>query len=220
MPQPLVPNRFLFRFEFPIYRCAKTPKLDGSVDAWDARYALPPLHRLDEESGFAAVYATWNEDGLYIACEVGGKSHPPRCEPGRLGNSDGLRLLTDMRDSRDVRRATRFCQQFFFLPTGDGPRRDRPIAGSTPIQRAQDDAPHVRPSDLPIASRRTPTGYSLTAHLPRRVLSGFDPAENPRIGFYYVVEDDELGRQTLTVGSDLNALIDPSTWATAILTSV
>jgi cell division protein FtsI/penicillin-binding protein 2 len=58
----------------------------------------------------------------------------------------------------------------------------------------------------------TQTGYSLTAHLPAGVLNGFDPAENPRIGLLVMVEDGELGQQSLTVGDELNWWIDPSMW--------
>jgi hypothetical protein len=80
------------------------------------------------------------------------------------------------------------------------------------------DAPLVRPGDIPIAARVSRTGYALTAHIPGRALSGFDPAENARIGLYYMLEDAELGQQALTIGDDLNWWIDPSTWATAVLT--
>jgi hypothetical protein len=33
-----------------------------------------------------------------------------------------------------------------------------------------------------------------------------------------MLEDTELGHQSLTVGDDLNWYIDPSTWPTAVLT--
>ncbi len=214
----LLPNRFLFKFEFPLHRCPRAPKIDGRADGWDPRYLLPPLHGIDGQEGFGAVSITWNEDGLYIACQVKGKTRPPQCEPARFWKSDNLRLMTDMRDKRDIRRATRFCQQFYFLPAGGGKAGREPVAGTAKIHRAQADAPLVRPGDIPIAAKVSQTGYSLTAHIPSRALSGFDPAENPRIGLYYMLEDAELGQQALTVGDDLNWWIDPSTWATAVLT--
>jgi hypothetical protein len=214
----LVPNRFLFKFEFPIYSCAPPPTINGRADDWDSRFLIPPLHQLDREKGFGAVYAAWNEDGLYVACQVEGKTHPPRCEPGRFWKSDALRLMTDMRDTRTIHRATRFCQQFYFMPTGGGPDRDEPLAGSAAIHRATENAPGVPPSSITIASIVRDTGYALTAHIPAWALSGFDPAENPRIGLFYMVEDSELGQQSLTVGDDLNWFVDPSTWPTAVLT--
>ncbi len=45
------------------------------------------------------------------------------------------------------------------------------------------------------------------------VLHGFDPDQNPRLGFYYAVRDAELGEQVLSVGSDFPYWEDPSLWA-------
>ena len=213
----LVPNRFLFRFELRLHRCGKPPKIDGRAEGWDSRYLLPPLGDIDGEEGFGAVYVTWDEDGLYVACQVEGKTRLPACDPDRFWKGDNLRLMTDMRDTRNIHRATRFCQQFYLLPTGGGRGGKEAIAGSAKINRAQQDAPLVRPADMPITAKVTRSGYSLTAHIPADALSGFDPAENPRIGLYYMLEDAELGQQSLTIGDDLNWWIDPSTWPTAVL---
>jgi hypothetical protein len=215
---PLIPTPFLFRFEFPLHRCRRPPAMDGEVDDWESRWLLPPLHRLDGEKGFGRVYACWDEAGLYLACRVEGRTRPPRCDPARFRQSDNLRVMTDMRDNRDARRATRFCQQFYFLPTGGGKGGRDPVAGSAPVARAQADAPLPGPGDIPVASKLHRDGYSLTAHLPVRVLAGFDPAESPRIGFFAILEDTDLGQQSLTVGDELNWWCDPSTWPTAVLT--
>jgi hypothetical protein len=213
----LVPNRFLFKFEIPLHRCARPPKISGRADDWDNRYLLPALCQLDAEKAFGKVYAAWNESGLYIACQVDGKTQPLRCDAARFWKSDNFRLITDMRDTRTIHRATRFCQQFYFMPTGGGSDRDDPVAGNAPIHRAGEDAPAVPSGMIAIASLVTAAGYSLTAHIPAKALSGFDPVEHSRIGLFYMIEDNELGQQSLTVGDDLNWWIDPSTWPTAVL---
>lgn len=213
----LVPNRALFKFEFPLRRCAKPPNLDGDAAKWDERYLLPPLHELDGQTGFGQVFAAWNDEGLYLAAIVSGKKRPLQCDPQRFRQSDVLRVLTDMRDTRTIRRATRFCQQFYFLPIGGGRGGKEPVAGSAPVARAQADASPAKPGDILIASKVARDGYSLTAHIPARLLVGFDPAENPRIGFFAIIEDTELGHQSLTVDDDLNWWCDPSTWPTAVL---
>lgn len=213
----LVPNRFLFRFELTLHRCHRPPAIDGRVDAWQDEWRIPPLFGIDGEQGFGDIYVTWDPDGLYVGCEVGGKTRPPRCDPGQFWKADNLRLMTDMRDTRHIRRATRFCQHFYFLPVGGGRRGRDPVAGSRTVNRATDNAPVFAPGEIPIASNVTKAGYSLTAHLPARCLNGFDPVENPRIGLCYMLEDGELGQQALTVGDDLNWNIDPSTWVTAVL---
>ncbi len=45
------------------------------------------------------------------------------------------------------------------------------------------------------------------------VLHGFDPEQNPRLGFCYAVRDAELGEQVLSVGADFPYAEDPSLWS-------
>lgn len=213
----LVPNRFLFSLEFPLRFRSTPPVMDGRLDDWSAAELLPKLGELDGRPDFADVWACWNESGLFIACRVTDKKKPLRCEPRTFWTSDHFRLCTDMRDARTNKRATRYCRQFYFLPTGGGPAKDRPVAGATPFRQAQENAPPPPSGRLAIAARLNPDGYTLEAHVPADCLTGFDPIEHPRIGFYYILEDSEHGQQFLTVGDDLSWYIDPSTWATAVL---
>lgn len=213
----LVPNRFLFDFSFPLSYRAKFPKLDGTLSGWRDDERLPSLAELDGAEDFADVRACWNESGLAIACLVEGKRVPLRCDPARFWEGDNFRLCSDMRDARSNRRATRYCQQFYFLPTGGGQRRTDPVAGVNPIARAREAAPPVPADRLEVASVVERSGYSLEARLPIECLSGFNPKEHPTIGFYYIVEDADHGQQFLTVGDDLLWHVDPSSWATARL---
>lgn len=213
----LIPNRFLFDFEFPLHYRSELPTLDGTLSDWSEADLLPKLGELDGREEFADVWACWNESGISIGCRVVNKQRPLRCDPAEYWRSDNLRVCSDMRDARTIKRATRFCQQFFFLPTGGGPRRDRPVAGGARIKRAREDAPVARPEQIPVASRVTTRGYAMEAHIPGECLTGYDPEEHPRIGFYYILEDSEYGQQYLTVGDDLYWYVDPSTWATAVL---
>jgi hypothetical protein len=214
----LIPNRFLFRFEFPIHPWTAPIRIDAKLSKWDERYRLPELHRLDGERGFGEVFAAWHADGLLVAARVAGKRQPPRCDPVQFRHSDHLRVMTDMRDTRDIRRATRFCQHFYFLPAGGGANGREPAAGAAYVARAREDAPLPKPGAIPVASEFTSRGYSIEALIPANVLVGYDPVEHPRIGFFYTLEDRELGKQPLTVGDDLNWWCDPSTWATGVLT--
>ncbi len=61
-----------------------------------------------------------------------------------LDSSDGLRVWIDTRDTHNIHRASRFCHQFVFLPTGGGPRLDQPVAEQTLINRARENATPVR----------------------------------------------------------------------------
>jgi len=213
----LIPNRSLFSFEFALRYRAESPLIDGRLSGWTDAELMPKLAELDGRRDFADVWASWNESGLCIACRVTDKRKPPRCDPKSFWSGDNLRLCTDTRDARDNRRATRFCQQFFFLPTGGGPNRDRPACGTNRLQRAKEDAPPVSEEHLRVASHVTQSGYTLEAHVPAECLVGFDPSEHARMGFYYILEDTEHGQQYLTVGDELLWYADPSTWATAAL---
>ena len=214
----LVPNRFLFDFEFPLRYRAKPPVLTGDLVGWKDEFLLPDLGPIDGAKTFGSVWASWNDDGIALACRVADKSTPLRCNPKVFWRGDNLRLCTDTRGTRNIHRASKHCQQFFFLPTGGGKNGSDPIAGSAAINRARQTAPIVPPGSIPIVAKISKTGYTFEAYIPASALYGFDPAEHPRIGFYYILEDADHGQQYLTVGDDLNWHIDPSTWATALLT--
>ena len=213
----LVPNRQLFRYEVALRRCAKPPRIDGDVSDWSDEFLIPPICKLDGEEPFAPVYIAWNDNGLYVACRVTDKESTLRCDPKEFWKGDNLRLCTDMRDARDIKRGTRFCQQFYFLPAGGGAGRKEPVAGSARLQRAREHAPPVPPGRIEVAAHATRTGYTLEAHIPADCLYGFDPAAHRRIGLYYILEDADHGQQYLTIGDDLYWWIDPSTWATGVL---
>lgn len=208
----------LFDFEFPLRYCKKAPTLTGNLADWSDAYLLPDLCRIDGQDPFAKVWAAWNETGLFIAAQVAGRTKSLQCDPQKFWRADNVRICTDMRDNRTIKRANRYCQQFYFLPIGAGKKQRDPIAGSAPINRAVEQAPHVPAGRIRIAASVTKSSYKLEAQIPAEILSGFDPAEHPRIGFYYIIEDTQLGQQYLTVGDDLYWFVDPSTWPTAVLT--
>jgi len=213
----LVPNRLLFRFEFPI-RYRESPTIDGDLSDWPDEFLLPDFGQMDEQESFGKIYLAWNERGLFIACKVTGRNAPFQCNPKSFWKGDNLRLCTDMRDTRDIKRATRYCRQFYFLPAGGGKDKKSPVAGAARINRAAENAPPVDDKLIQVAGSRKAGTYTMEAHIPSQALYGFDPAEHPRIGIFTMLEDIELGQQYLTVDDDLYWYIDPSTWATGVLT--
>ncbi len=213
----LVPNRLLFRFELPLFY-RESPEIDGRLDDWSDRHRLADLCRIDGQEPFGCIWMGWNRRGLFIACRVRGRTTPFVCNPAEFWKGDNLRLCTDMRDTRDIRRASRYCQQFYFLPAGGGRDGRSAAAGDTRIHRATEHAPPAPPGSVRAASRREGDVYTLEAHVSSEALCGFDPDEHRRIGLCVVLEDVQLGRQFLTVGDEFNWHIDPATWATAVLT--
>ncbi len=211
---PLVPHRFLFRVS---HSCRYVKEIPREED--DRLLDLPDTCRIDnfaamdDGHNFADVRLAWSEFGLAVQVEVRGKEQLLQGNAGRLRGSDGLSLWLDTRDARTSHRASRYCHQFHLLPTGGGPESDEPLFSQVKINRALHDAPLCTPSEVPFRCTRTKSGYILEAFLPAAVLHGFDPEQNPRLGFYYAVRDAELGEQVLSVGADFPYWEDPSLWS-------
>ena len=210
----LLPHRFLFRVAYPCRYLKGIPAEDA-----DRLLELPDTCRvdnfaaMDERKNFADVRLAWNEFGLGVQVEVTGKDALPEANASRLRSSDGVTFWIDTRDARTSHRASRYCHQFHLLPSGGGPDSDEPVFSQMKINRALQDAPLCNSNSVPFRSIRTRHGYILEAFFPAAVLNGFDPEQNPRLGFYYVVKDTELGEQLLSVGADFPYWEDPSLWS-------
>ena len=213
----IVPNRLLFRFEFPL-RYRPSPALDGDTSKWTDEYRLPELCRVDAQQPFAQLWMAWNESGLYLACRVNGRETPLRCNTRQFWQGDNIRLMTDMRDTRDIKRGSRYCQQFYFLPVGGGRDGRAPVTGHAKVHRATENAPAIESDLVQVASVHGSGYYTVEGYVAAAALNGFDPNEHKRIGLYVMVEDQQFGQQFLTVGDEFNWYIDPSTWVTAVLT--
>ena len=218
MPNQLVPNPLIFQAVLSIGYRRDPPKIDGSLDDWPDDYRLPCLAEMDGMKPFADVSMAWNETGLFLAVRVTGRTQPPRGDRERFWEPDSLRLFTDMRDTKNVHRAGRFCQQWYFLPDA-GKGKGEPLAASAPVHRARENAETYPPGRVAVASKITDGGYSLEAAIPAALLAGFEPESHNRIGFCYYLADRELGSQYLTVGGQLPYHTDPSLWASAVLRS-
>jgi len=216
---PLVPYGFLFRLAYPCLYLTDIPR-ESSDDLLD----LPEVCRLDNladldgRHNFADVRLAWNEGGIALQVEVRGKDQLPAGDVARPRQSDGVTLWLDSRDARTSPRASRYCHQLHFLAAGGGPERDEPVFVQTRINRALHDAPLVTGNAVAFQCLRRRSGYLLEAFLPAPTLNGFDPEQNPRLGFFYAVRDRELGEQTLGVGSDFPYGEDPSLWCVLELT--
>lgn len=210
-------RRAFFRFELPIHYREGIPPVDGSMQKWKAKYLLAPLVELEDQPAFADVYAAWNEGYLFVAFDVPQRSGLLSCDPTSWWKQNGVRVCIDTRDTRDVKRATRFCHFFYMLPTGSGSDGKRPVVGFHRMSRAKEPPPSVDISKIKVAAQIDRHGYALEAAIPAACLNGWDPAEHPRIGFFYKVKDTYHGEQHLTVDDELGWNVDPSTWATAVL---
>lgn len=210
----LLPHRFLVRLAHPCRYVKDVPHEDDD-DLLDltASCRIDGLPALDDRTDFADVRLAWNEGGLAVQVTVTGKSQAAIGDADKPRSADGLTLWLDTRGDRTSHRASRFCHQFHLLPTGGGRDKDHADLLQTKINRALADAPVNDLSTLPFRYSNRKGGYRLEAFLTTAVLNGFDPDEHPELGFYYVMRDQELGEQTLGVGSEFPYADDPSLWA-------
>lgn len=218
MATSLLASNFLFRFSVPCRYKAGAGK--SAVLALGDDYRLPHFAALDGHPRFADLRLAWSESGLNLSLKVAGKKQPPWCRDTRIEDSDGLQLWIDTRDTHNVHRAGRFCHRFSFMPSGAGRRLDEPIGGLLAINRARESPRPIDDSFLNVVGRRLTDGYALDAAISAKAMTGFDPAEHPRLGFFYAVIDRELGWQTFSLSREFPIDEDPSLWGTLELNRV
>jgi hypothetical protein len=212
MTEPILAPTFLFRFAAP---CLQLEQLWSEQEIeLPETYRMPSFGQLENRPMFADVRLGWSHEGLGVSVRVQGKKQAPWCRESRADDSDGLSLWIDSRDTHNIHRASRFCHWFVLLPQGRGPRSDQPAGCLLPIPRSRQGPKPVDPETIKIRSEKRVDGYLLRAHIPARAITGFDPSEQPRLGFTYAVTDRELGWQTFTVGSEFPFPSDPTLWGT------
>ncbi len=211
----LVPHRFLVRLAHPcpFHKAMPSAKGDALLDIPESA-RLTNFVELDGKTSFADLRLAWNDFGLGIQLTILGKKLAPQGDAERPRSAEGLSLWLDTRDARTSHRASRYCHQFHFLPTGGGPDKVEPTAGQTKVNRALQDAPITEASTILLRHHKLKGGYRLEAFLPAVALTGFDPEQHPRWGVYYHIRDEELGDQYLAVNMEFPFADDPSLWDT------
>ena len=174
---------------------------------------LPPLGpSISGQNAFAKFRLAVSSSALFMSAYVTGKRKTLWCRDSVLESSDGLHLWFDTRNSRDVHRATRFCQHLVFAPQGRGAKYLQPAAGWVPINRAKENSQPPAESKLSIQAEVRSDGYEVHAAVAWNGLTGFDRNDFPVIGFYAAIYDRELGWQSLGLAPPYPVMEDPSTW--------
>lgn len=227
-----LPEHFIFRLEFSPPPLLSVPER-LTAEALSADYSVPFYERYRSGGGLrgadsASPSAASNGDdeprfdfriavserGVLWTLLLSGKKRALFCDPTKLDTSDSFRLLLDTRDVRDIHRATKYCHRFVFLPTDSTTRGGgAPSAAWLPIHRAK---AHPNPVDVAkfrLAAQIKKDGFALSAFLPADTLTGFDPKEHTRLGFWFSLFDSELGRFNLQNPSSFPIEEDPSLWS-------
>lgn len=211
LPQLLTPS-FLFRFAVPCRRAEKLWTPRGVV--LGEEYCLPCFSELDDAPRRTEVRCGWNEQGLALSVVVSAKTQAPWCRENRIEDSDGFFVWIDTRDTHNIHRASRFCHQFVFLPAGTGHRQEEPVAEILPINRARENPKPPPRGALQAITHKQRDGYRLDCLIPAAALTGFEPAEHPRLGFHWAIIDREIGVHTFCCPPELPYREDPSVWGT------
>ncbi len=179
---------------------------------------LPSLSaELSGDPKFAQVRLAVGTDAFFFQLDVQGKKQLPWCRESRLEDSDGLHIWIDTRNSRDIHRATKFCYRFCILPMGRGPKADVPLVGWAPINRARENSQPPPDDRLALRAAVQPDRYRVVAAIRFDALPGLDLQDFPTIGFYYAVQDRELGWQSLALQPTLPVAEDPSLWGQLLI---
>ena len=201
---PALPPSFLVRLTTDV------PQLpDGSLDwsTWERLAGVSAGAGLDAESWPLAVTAGWTVDGLWIGLEISGKTQPPSAKAKTPEEADSVILCIDTRDTKNIRRAGRFCHRFRVAASKKGDTR----VSQEFVPRAREDSP-MQPNEAEAISEVTEAGYRVLVSIPAANLTGFAPQESPRIGFFAILIDRELGTVPMAGDTRLPLEADPSLW--------
>ncbi|MBM3998589.1 MAG: hypothetical protein FJ297_03430 [Planctomycetes bacterium] len=212
MSESLIPKTFLFRFAA-LLRYRSDAARKGPRDL-DKRYRLPSFGELEGKRIFADLRGAWSEEGLAFSARVVGKKQVPWCRASRLDESDGVHFWIDTRATGNVHRASRFCHRFAFMPFGAGREGNQPAAFAVPIHRAREPAKECPAGSVIARAEKRVDGYILDMIILASAMTGYEPLEQPRLGFSYAIIDREQGWQTFSVGRELPFEEDPSLWGT------
>jgi len=216
---PLIDPTFLFRFEVPIrqHDCTfGTSTAKPGLDLPDS-CRVASFGELAGKRNFADVRMAWDKTAIAFTIEVSGKKTLPWCRDSRMEDSDGFHLWIDTRCSPGIHRATQYCHRFLFMPSGGGPRKESPMTGLMPINRARQNPKSPPAGSIQVHVQPRHDGYRMAGRIAAAAMTGFDAAQYPRLGLYYAIVDRELGWQTFSLSEEYPVVEDPSLWGEATL---
>jgi hypothetical protein len=81
-----------------------------------------------------------------------------------------------------------------------------------PINRARENPKPPPRGAMQAVFHKQRDGYRLDCFVPAAALTGFEPAEHPRLGFHWAIIDREIGEHTFCCPPGLPYREDPSVW--------
>lgn len=217
---PLVHPASLFRFRF---SCTRLPSLAPFGESQAKACLLPEMSGVVNVPDLGSVSIGWHPDGLVVRAALRGAGGQRWCHATKPEDSDGVHLWIATRPTGDSHRAGRFCRRLAILPSGGGRQARDPLVVAAAIPRATIipgaeadplQLPAVLGSDL--ASVTAPVcldGWQVDAVLKAAVFPGWDPEEQPVLGFFAAFVDRRLGQIPLFAPPEYPWDSDPTTWS-------
>lgn len=207
----LVNPASLFRLRLP---CRRRKTLwPPSESVLDEACRLPPFAAVAGVPDVLELFAAWNDEGLAVRGVAKGVGGQRWCQPTKPEDSDGLHLWIATRPTGESHRAGRFCRRLALLPTGGGLRADKPAAVPAVIPRASEALPELPAGAVRLEARLLPDGWCVDALLSAAAMTGWDPTETPRLGFFAALVDRRLGQVPCFAPPEFPWDSDPTTWA-------
>jgi hypothetical protein len=213
----LIPTTFLFHYQVSVRRVAELPRRAGPPLSLGPECRLPWLICDPETVPFADVRVAWNEQGLGLQVEVAGRTVPINHRSLQQSNPPAIDVWVDTRPTPDSHRAGRYCTQWRLHPQREPGSRRQPIVEAVAIARAREEASAAKAESVLIDVEMTDGGYRLEAWFARESLPGFDPEASAKLGFFYRIEEPELGTQIPWEAGGFPVESDPSLWLTLLL---
>ncbi len=205
-----VSSNLLFRHRFSCLPTDGKWKKSGKPLSED--HEIPHFGRFEGQEKFADFRVGWTAEGLFFDVTVRGKSQSVWCRSTQILESDAVLVWIDTRNTQSIHRASRFCHWFVFLPAGGGSQRNTPMGSMLKINRAKENPKTFQMFRPCIFAKTNASGYRLQFFIAGSALTGWDTQDHQTLGFNYLVNDRELGTQTLATGSEFPISSDPSLW--------
>jgi hypothetical protein len=203
--------------------------LDGVVpfhplDFFQVKMSTPPfegkfvkghlLPSLDDNS-VAKVSLGWSASGLHILIDA---RYPlTEAQFPDFTRGDVVELMIDCRDNKQGYHLSRFCHHFacFNAPVE---HEGKAVYGVEVTRfRGEDTHPLCSPEKIEVESF---SNKKFSIFLPREILTGYDPAQFPRIGFSYIIKTHTELEQTFGASiEDFAVEQQPSVWSSIELIS-
>ena len=207
---------------------ADAPRIDGSVRDWPENFRLQGLRpgtavgaERQISMGEPAVFAGWNEGGLYVAVEVYDANIQAAEPTGTWWVQDAVELFVSTRPDaeRPARGYSPYDHQFFFVPN---PFPHSGVSGTWSRWSRPGDSlngEHEIPAKgITDAARVLPGRYVTELFIPADRLHGFDPESMDTIRFDVKINDYQTaGEFFWSAPKSAGSQFRPNTWGKLVL---